>query len=47
MVNKQLDPENDQFLVVSLIFQPSSARVELLIYWIFNTHLIWIFNTQW
>ena len=27
MVNKLVDPENDQFLVVSLIFQPPSARV--------------------
>ena len=32
MVNKLVDPEHEQFFVVSLIFQPPSARVELLIY---------------
>ena len=32
-VNSQFDPENHQFLAVSLIFQPLSARVELFIYW--------------
>ena len=31
-VNQQLDPENDQFIVVSLVFQPLFGRVELLIY---------------
>ena len=32
MVNKQFDPENHQFSMVSLVFQPPSARVKLLIY---------------
>jgi hypothetical protein len=27
LVNKQLDPENHPFLLVSLVFQPLSARV--------------------
>ena len=29
LVNNQFDPENHQFLMVSLVFQPPSARVHV------------------
>ena len=32
-LNKQLDPENSQFLMVSLVFQPRQLPGSMLIYW--------------
>ena len=34
LVNKQFDPENHLFLLVSLIFQPRFLAGSLLIYWV-------------